>query len=151
MEMEAVDPPSLNMSQYFKYAWCFHVIHLHFLPSLETKTCHSVLLSSFTHRPPSTPDLVCTSRFAVSIRKEGKVKRRRLTAITRPTTSSPNSRRPRSFAHVTSSSCYGRTSESSFPAPRTCLFTPAHHTHTHTHRSWFEQRWRSWRATSTGG
>lgn len=135
----------LNMHDVFTSYVSFSSCH-HF----QTKSRCSVLLSSFTHRPPAIPDLACTSRFAVSIRREGKAKRHRPTAITQQTTSRLNSQRPRSFAHVTSSFCYERTSESSFPARHTCLYTPAHHTHTRTRRSWFEQRWRSWRATSTG-
>ena len=39
---------------------------------------------------PPMPDLVCTSRSAVSIRRGVKAKRRRLTAITQPTTSRLN-------------------------------------------------------------
>lgn len=144
LEMEEVDPQPPLMCYHFKGVWCFHVKYLFILQPCETNTHYFVLLSSFV------PDLVCTSHFAVSIRKEVKAKRQRQTAITRLTTSRPNSLRPRSFAHGTSSSYYERTSENSFPAPHTCLFTPAHHTHILIHRSWFDQKWRSWRATSTG-
>jgi len=123
--------------------------HLHFIPqSSGTKTRCFVLLSSSTHH--STLDLVCMSRSAVSIRREGKAKRLQLTAITQLTTSRPTWRSRPSFGHATSSSCYERTSESSFPALHTCPLTPAHNTHTQIRQSWFEQRWKSWRATSTG-
>jgi len=103
----------LNMHDVFTSDIFFFI-----LPSFETKTFCSALLSSLAHRPPSMSDLACTSRFAVSIRREGKAKRHQPTAITPPTTSRPTSQKPRSFGHVTSSSCCERTSESSFPALR---------------------------------